>query len=212
MKKLNPLFLILLTISLVACGNADSEVDTADLVPAAAAATSPDTNSKSPIGLVSLNYSLSFNYARIKWSASYVESAFIRVPTNSQFADPIPFSQFVGQTNNPSEFAPLANETDLLGKLADSPLTTGLGSLPANYCKIPRVGVQGVSSEECYATNPNTRAQNYIDVMIPLNGDQASHAGLIKFRLPAKQNVFTIYYRDWANQLKKKEIKVVRPS
>lgn len=195
---------------LVACGSTDSEEqnDTFGLSPEI---VSPNHGSDLPPGIVSLNYSLSFNYARIHWSANYVASAFLRVPTNYRFVDPISFSQFAGQANNPYAFAPLSNEADLLGKLADSPLAANFGSFPLNYCKIPRVGVQGISSEECYASNPNTRPFNYIDVMIPLTGTQ-SHAGLLKFRLPAKQNVFTIYYRDWANRLNKKEIKIARPS
>ncbi len=45
--------------------------------------------------------------------------------------------------------------------------------------------------------------------MLPLSGTH-SHAGLLKFRLPANQNVFTIYYRDWADHVNKKEIKIAR--
>jgi len=160
--------------------------------------------------MVSLNYNRSLNYAQVSWSASYVESAFLRVPTNYRFADPIPFSQFAGQSNHPSAFAPVSNESDLLEKLADSPVSGDFGSRPLNYCKIPRAGIQGLSSE-CYTSNPNTTPYNYVDVMIPLSGTH-SHTGLLKFRLPAHQNVFTIYYRDWANRLNKKEIKIVRPS
>lgn len=94
-----------------------------------------------PAGMVSLNYSrLSFNYAQIGWSASYVQSAFLRVPTNYRFGN----------------------------------------------------------------------AQNYVDVMIPVS--DTNHAGSMKVNLPAKQNTFTMFYRDWANQLNKKEIKVTRGS
>ncbi|MCE9623971.1 MAG: hypothetical protein K8R69_00745 [Deltaproteobacteria bacterium] len=214
MKKLNPFFLILFSMLLVACGSAESEEQNVT------SGSSPEMVSPNqvsnganvanlPPGMVSLNYSRSFNYTRVSWSANYVQSAFLRVPTNYQFADPISFSQFGGQTNNPNAFAPVANETELLGKLADSPLSENIGSRPMNYCKIPRAGIQGVSSEECYTSNPNTTSYNYID--IPLSGTH-SHAGLLKFRLPAHQNVFTIYYRDWANRLNKKEIKIAKPS
>jgi len=93
-----------------------------------------------PAAMVSLNYSRSFNYAKIGWSASYVQSAFMRLPANYQ------------------------------------------------------------------------ASQNYRDVMLPITHTHGSNAGVLKFNIPAKQNVFTIYYRDWANHLNKKEIKVARPS
>jgi len=208
-KKIQPIFLVLFLMSMVACSGADSENQkvTADSSPSIVSPNHDAGAANFPAGTVSLNYKRSFNYTRVTWSASYVQSAFLRVPTNYKFADPIPFSQFVGQPNNPYAFAPVANETDLLGKLADTPLSGTSGSLPQNYCKIPRSGIHGQSSEECFATNPNTTPYNYIDVMIPLTGSH-THTGLLKFRLPAHQNVFTIYYRDWANNLNKKEIKI----
>ncbi|MDL1870832.1 hypothetical protein FBR05_01345 [Deltaproteobacteria bacterium PRO3] len=216
MKKSNPIFLVLFSMSLAACGNVDSaeQMDTSDLSPEIVSPHQGSghrpSDSALPPGAVSLNYSLSFNYAQIRWSASYVASAFLRVPTNYRFADPISFSQFAGEANDPYAFAPLSNESELLGNLAGSPFAAGVGSLPINYCKIPRAGIQGISSEECYASNPNTRPYNYIDVMIPRTGTH-SHVGLLKFRLPAKKNVFTVYYRDWANRLHKTQIKVARP-
>jgi len=196
---------------LVACGSADSEEQnvTSGLSPEIVSPNQDSNDANLPPGMVSLNYSRSANYTRLSWSASYVQSAFLRVPTNYRFADPISFSQFAGQPNNPNAFAPVSNETELLEKLADSPLAWNVSSRPQNYCKIPRAGIQGVSNEECYTSNPNTTPYNYID--IPLSGTH-SHAGLLKFRLPAHQNVFTIYYRDWANHLNKKEIKIAKPS
>ena len=145
MKKLNPIFLVLFSIMLVACGSADFEEQNgaSNPSPESPQIVSPNQNSDDaqlPAGMVSLNYSrLSFNYAQISWSASYVQSGFLRVPANYR--------------------------------------------------------VEG-------------RGKNYIDVMIPLS--DTNHAGSMKFHLPAKQNVFTIYYRDWANRLNKKDIKVTR--
>jgi hypothetical protein len=170
-KILNPIFLVLFSVLLVACGSVDpTEQDdssdlateivsanqnngTSDLSPekvtpnqdngasnAAPEVVPPNQNAggaQLPAGMVSLNYSrLSLNYARISWSASYVQSAFLRVSANYRF--------------------------------------------------------------------PN--AQNYVE--IPLTGK--NQAGSIKVSLPAKKNVFTMYYRNWANRLNKKEIKITR--
>lgn len=156
MKKINPIFLILFSMLLVACGSAQSveQADSAQHDAASGAAPEIVTQHQGshdaslPPGMASLNYSRSLNYANITWSASYVQSAFLRVPANYQVLN--------------------HNGT------------------PYNYV-------------------------NYIDVKLPLSGTH-SHGDLLKLRLPTHQNVFTIYYRDWANRLNKKEIKIVRPS
>ena len=143
MKKLNPIFLVLFSIMLVACGSADpaDQNGASDASPEIVSPNQKADEAELPAGMVSLNYSrLSFNYAQIGWSASYVQSAFMRVPANYRFGS----------------------------------------------------------------------AQNYVDVMIPVSGN--NHSGSLKLNLPAKQNTFTMYYRDWANHLNKKEIKVSRGS
>jgi len=155
MKKLNSILLVLFSFMVVACSNADpvEQNGTSDRSPEISSQNQDAGGSQVsqvpqvsrvpqvPAAMVSLNYSLSVNYARLSWSASYVQSAFLRVS--------------------------------------------------ANYSSVGS-------------------SQNYRDVMLPLT--QTNHAGLVKFRLPSKQSVFTIYYRDWANHLNKKEIKVTQPS
>jgi len=141
-KKFNPIFLILFFLTLAACGKADLEAQNDDSGQSPEI-VSPNQNAGAaelPAGMVSLNYDrLSANYANLRWSASYVQSAFLRVPTNYQF-----------------------------------------------------------------------NGQNYTDVLLPVSDN--SHAGSMKIRLPAQTNVFTMYYRDWANHLNKKEIKIDRAS
>jgi hypothetical protein len=49
---------------------------------------------------------------------------------------------------------------------------------------------------------------NYVDVMIPLAAGEKSKSGTWKFRLPAKVNTFTVYYRDWSKNVHHQDLQI----
>lgn len=189
------------------------EVDAGDETP-------PETEEFHPSSVVSLNYSLvsGFNYVKLQWSLAYVESAFIRVPINyvrhsygGSYVDPISFGQFRGSSWNPFPFSPRTNEEGLLAELATTVMDGAFGSMPYNYCFVPKVGLDYLTGEECYSTERNDTSYNYIDIAVPLASGQQFKNGTWKFRLPARQNVFAVYYRDWESNLKKTHLKIRSP-
>jgi hypothetical protein len=153
-------------------------------------------------------YHLGLNYVKIHWSVSYASAAFIRVPVNEWYADVLSFGQYRGQAAGPFPFGKSLDETGLLQKLASSLLDDDFGSMPFNYCVVPGQGRTILSHLHCYDVNPNRTAYNYVDVMIPLTQGQNAKSGVWKFRVPKTFNVFSIYYRDWSNNVQKKDIKV----